>query len=42
MKETDQLIFSEDKDNYLPVFNRYKIVLDHGNGVYAWDNNGKR
>lgn len=42
MKETDQLIFSEDKDNYLPVFNRYKIVLDHGNGVYAWDNNGKK
>lgn len=42
MKETDQLIFSEDKDNYLPVFNRYKIVLDHGNGVYAWDNNGKQ
>ena len=42
MKETEQLIFSEDKDNYLPVFNRYKIVLDHGNGVYAWDNNGKK
>lgn len=42
MKETDQIIFSEDKDNYLPVFNRYKIVLDHGNGVYAWDNNGKK
>lgn len=42
MKETDKEIFAEDKANYLPVFNRYQIVLDHGDGVYAWDNNGKK
>ena len=42
MKETDNEIFAEDKANYLPVFNRYQIVLDHGDGVYAWDNNGKK
>lgn len=38
----DQEIFAEDKENYVPVFNRYKIVLDHGDGVYVWDNNGKK
>lgn len=42
MKETDKEIFAEDKANYLPVFNRYQIVLAHGDGVYAWDNNGKK
>ena len=35
-------IFASDDNNYLPVFNRYKIVLDHGEGVYLYDINGKR
>jgi len=42
MKQTDQEIFATDKASYVPVFNRYKIVLDHGEGVYVWDNNGKK
>ena len=38
----EQEIFDEDKESYVPVFNRYKIVLDHGDGAYAWDINGKK
>ena len=37
MTEADQQIFDEDKGAYLPVFSRYKIVLDHGEGAYAYD-----
>ena len=40
MQETDKDIFEKDAKDYLPVFNRYKIVLDHGEGAYLWDNNG--
>ena len=36
MNETDKEIFAEDKQSYLPVFNRYQIVLDHGEGAYEW------
>lgn len=42
MNETDKEIFAEDKQSYLPVFNRYQIVLDHGDGAYVWDVNGKK
>ena len=42
MKETDEAIYAKDAAGYLPVFNRYKIVLDHGEGVYVFDNNGKK
>ena len=42
MKETSQQIFEKDKQGYLPVFNRYQIVLDHGDGVYLYDNEGKK
>ena len=42
MKETDEQIYEKDAQDYLPVFNRYKIVLDHGEGVYVYDNNGKK
>lgn len=42
MKESDSEIFEKDAKDYLPVFNRYKIVLDHGEGAYLWDNNGKK
>ena len=38
----EQEIFTEDQQNYLPVFNRYKIVLDHGEGAEVWDINGKK
>ena len=42
MQETAQEVFQKDQAAYLPVFNRYKIVLDHGEGVHLWDNNGKK
>ena len=42
MTDQDQKIFDEDKGAYLPVFSRYKIVLDHGEGPYAYDIDGKR
>ncbi len=42
MKESDSVIFEKDAKGYVPVFNRYKIVLDHGEGAYLWDNNGKK
>ena len=35
-------IFEQDAKDYLPVFNRYKIVLDHGEGVYVYDITGKK
>ena len=39
---TEQQIFERDNQNYLPVFNRYKIVLERGEGAYLYDINGKR
>ena len=42
MQETDKDIFAKDAQDYQPVFNRYKIVLDHGEGAYLWDINGKK
>ena len=42
MSETEQQIFETYAKDYLPVFNRYKIVLDHGDGVYVWDAAGKK
>ena len=42
MKETDEQIYQKDQADYLPVFARYKIVLDHGEGVYVYDTQGKK
>ncbi len=42
MTETQEKIFERDNNNYLPVFNRYKIVLDKGEGVYLYDMTGKK
>ena len=39
---TEEKIFERDDANYLPVFKRYKIVLERGEGVYLYDINGKR
>lgn len=39
---TEENIFECDDANYLPVFNRYKIVLERGDGVYLYDINGKK
>ena len=27
--------------SYLHVYNRYDVVLDHGDGVYLYDTDGK-
>ena len=42
MKETDEQIYAKDKRDYMPVFARYNIVLDHGDGVYVYDTQGKK
>ena len=42
MKETDEQIYEKDRNSYLPVFARYDIVLDHGDGMYVYDSNGKK
>ncbi|MBR1730095.1 MAG: acetylornithine transaminase [Selenomonadaceae bacterium] len=42
LKETAQQIFDKDAKDYLPVFNRYKIVVDHGEGVYTYDTEGNK
>ena len=39
---TEEKIFERDDQNYLPVFKRYKIVLERGEGVYLYDINGKK
>lgn len=39
---TEEKIFEQDDKNYLPVFKRYKIVLERGEGAYLYDINGKR
>lgn len=42
MKETDAEVFQKDAEHYVPVFHREALVLDHGDGVYLYDNNGKK
>lgn len=39
---TDEQIYAKDAEDYLPVFARYKIVLDHGDGVYVYDTKGNK
>ncbi len=42
MKETTQEILEKDQKDYLPVYGgRYGVVLDHGDGVKVYDNDGK-
>lgn len=42
MADVENEIYKQDKDAYLPVFARYEIVLDHGEGPYVYDINGKK
>lgn len=42
MQLTDEEIYKTDAADYLPVFARYQIVLDHGDGVYVYDTQGKK
>ena len=39
---TNEEIFAKDKSDYLPVFARYNIVLDHGDGPCVYDTKGKK
>lgn len=39
---TNEEIFAKDKSDYLPVFARYNIVLDNGDGPYVYDTKGKK
>ncbi|HIX83860.1 MAG TPA: aspartate aminotransferase family protein [Candidatus Megamonas gallistercoris] len=39
---TNEQIFAKDKNDYMPVFARYNIVLDHGDGPYLYDTSGKK
>lgn len=39
---TNEEIFAKDKSDYLPVFARYNIVLDHGDGPYVYNTKGKK
>ncbi|EGK59844.1 acetylornithine transaminase [Centipeda periodontii DSM 2778] len=41
MKKESEII-TRDQESYLPVFSRYPIVLDHGDGSYVWDVNGRK
>ncbi|MBQ9376941.1 MAG: acetylornithine transaminase [Schwartzia sp.] len=42
MLQTDEQIYAADARDYLPVFARHRIVLDHGEGVYVYDTQGKK
>ena len=37
-----QEVFEKDKKDYLPVFNRYKIVVERGEGVNTYDIEGRK
>lgn len=42
MKENMETMMSESEQYLLHTYNRYPVVLDHGNGVYLYDTNGKK
>jgi acetylornithine/succinyldiaminopimelate/putrescine aminotransferase len=37
-----QLILDRDSAHLLPVYARYPVVMDHGEGVYLFDTSGNR
>lgn len=38
----DEQIYAEDREHYFPVFSRSKLILDHGEGPYVYDSQGKK
>ena len=42
MKENKEAIIKEAEESVLHTYNRYQIVLDHGEGVDLYDNEGKK
>ena len=41
-KKSAEQIIGQAEENLLHVYNRYQVVLDHGDGVYLYDVNGKK
>src|ERR1700749_3261435 len=37
-----QLVLDRDSDHLLPVYARYPVVMDHGQGVHLFDTSGNR
>ena len=37
-----QQVIDLDKKYFMPVFNRYQVVLSHGEGPYVYDTDGKK
>ena len=42
MEDQMQKYIAEAEQDLLHTYNRYQVVLDHGNGVYLYDINGKK
>lgn len=41
MMENKEAIIKEAEESVLHTYNRYQVVLDHGDGVYLYDTDGK-
>ena len=42
MMENKEAIIKEAEEIVLHTYNRYQVVLDHGDGVYLYDTDGKK
>ena len=42
MMENKEAIIKEAEESVLHTYNRYQVVLDHGDGVYLYDTEGKK
>ena len=42
MMENKETIIKEAEENVLHTYNRYQVVLDHGDGVYLYDTDGNK
>lgn len=42
MMENKEAIIKEAEENVLHTYNRYQVVLDHGDGVYLYDTDGNK
>ena len=42
MMENKETIIKEAEESVLHTYNRYQVVLDHGDGVYLYDTDGKK
>ncbi len=42
MMENKEAIIKEAEESVLHTYNRYQVVLDHGDGIYLYDTDGKK